>query len=69
MMRSGSSVSCWNTCWRPAAPRLLEAKGDGGPIRVWSAGCATGEEAYSAMLPALSFPFDPLSLFSNGATM
>ncbi|OPY31918.1 MAG: chemotaxis methyltransferase CheR [Methanomassiliicoccales archaeon PtaU1.Bin124] len=27
-------------------PKLLEEKGSG-PVRVWSAGCATGEEAYS----------------------
>jgi two-component system CheB/CheR fusion protein len=34
-------------------PRLFENKGAGGHVRVWVAGCATGEEAYSlAMLLA-----------------
>jgi two-component system, chemotaxis family, CheB/CheR fusion protein len=36
---------------RDVVPRLFEAKGAGDVIRVWVAGCATGEEAYSiAML-------------------
>jgi two-component system CheB/CheR fusion protein len=30
-----------------ALPPLLAAKADGDPFRVWVAGCATGEEAYS----------------------
>ena len=34
-----------------AIPRLFEGKGPDGEVRVWVAGCATGEEAYSlAML-------------------
>jgi len=28
-------------------PRILENKPDNGPINIWSAGCANGEEAYS----------------------
>jgi len=30
-----------------AVPRLFEGKGPGDAVRVWVAGCATGEEAYS----------------------
>jgi two-component system, chemotaxis family, CheB/CheR fusion protein len=43
-------------------PRLFERRGEGDQIRVWVAGCATGEEAYSvAMLlsehaAAMTFP-------------
>jgi two-component system CheB/CheR fusion protein len=36
---------------REVIPKLLAGRRDGGPVRVWVAGCATGEEAYSiAML-------------------
>jgi two-component system CheB/CheR fusion protein len=31
-------------------PRILEQRGAKAPIRVWSAGCASGEEAYSAAI-------------------
>ncbi len=39
--------SVWEVLRTQVLPHLLARKGPGGPIRVWSAGCATGEEAYS----------------------
>ncbi|HKN68756.1 MAG TPA: CheR family methyltransferase [Gemmatimonadaceae bacterium] len=41
----------WEFLEKEVVPPLLDRRSDGGPIRVWSAGCASGEEAYSlAML-------------------
>ena len=37
----------WDKLETTVVPRLLEWKGNGDQIRVWVAGCATGEEAYS----------------------
>jgi two-component system, chemotaxis family, CheB/CheR fusion protein len=37
----------WDFLRDTALPQLLERKGAGTPIRVWSAGCASGEEAYT----------------------
>jgi two-component system, chemotaxis family, CheB/CheR fusion protein len=37
----------WEYLRNEIVPRLLEQKGPTDPIRVWCAGCATGEEAYS----------------------
>ncbi len=37
----------WEALREQVLPELLSAKGVKTPIRVWSAGCATGEEAYT----------------------
>ena len=39
----------WTALRERVVPELVEHRRDG-PIRVWSAGCATGEEAYSAVM-------------------
>ncbi len=39
--------AAWQTLSDKVIPELLSAKGARAPIRVWSAGCATGEEAYT----------------------
>jgi two-component system, chemotaxis family, CheB/CheR fusion protein len=36
----------WRELQEEIVPQLLATKGPGEPIRVWSAGCASGEEAY-----------------------
>jgi two-component system CheB/CheR fusion protein len=43
----------WEFVGAEVIPRLLAERGPGDPIRVWSAGCASGQEAYTlAMLLA-----------------
>ena len=43
----------WDFLAKDVIPKLLEGRADHEPIRVWSAGCASGEEPYSvAMLLA-----------------
>ncbi|HEX6470427.1 MAG TPA: CheR family methyltransferase [Streptosporangiaceae bacterium] len=37
----------WQALTDKVVPRLLADKPEDAPVRVWSAGCATGEEAYS----------------------
>ncbi len=37
----------WDSLAADVIPRIIEEKEESAPIRVWSAGCASGEEAYS----------------------
>jgi two-component system, chemotaxis family, CheB/CheR fusion protein len=40
----------WDYLARNVVPQLLESHSDETPIRVWSAGCASGEEAYTVAM-------------------
>jgi len=42
--------AAWEALKSRIFPRIVESKSDKEPIRVWSAGCASGEEAYSAAI-------------------
>jgi two-component system CheB/CheR fusion protein len=39
--------SAWEYIASSVVPRLIDGASRGAPVRVWSAGCATGEEAYT----------------------
>lgn len=39
--------NAWKYVQEELLPEMLRAKGTSGPIRCWSAGCASGEEAYT----------------------
>lgn len=41
------NADSWRFLARRIVPQILKAKPNGEPIRAWSAGCASGEEAYS----------------------
>ena len=40
-------AAAWQVMREKVLPELLERRDDGEPIRVWCAGCASGQEAYS----------------------
>src|SRR4051794_38843073 len=40
-------ATAWQHLQEEVLPGVLEDKEDGSPIRVWCAGCASGEEAYT----------------------
>lgn len=40
-------ASCWDYVTAEIIPRIIAGKSQSEPIRVWSAGCASGEEAYT----------------------
>jgi two-component system CheB/CheR fusion protein len=39
--------SAWEYVQQEIVPRIVESKGNCDPIRIWSTGCASGEEAYT----------------------
>jgi two-component system, chemotaxis family, CheB/CheR fusion protein len=40
----------WEFVEKQVIPAILDSKGPHAPVRVWSAGCASGQEAYSAAM-------------------
>jgi two-component system CheB/CheR fusion protein len=43
-------AAAWEFLATDVVPRLLQTHPPGAPVRVWSAGCASGEEAYTAAI-------------------
>lgn len=45
----------WDTLTETVVPRLFEDKQQGDTVRVWTIGCATGEEAYSVAMLLMEY--------------
>ncbi len=51
----------WRALERRIVPRLFEGRGSSDHVRVWVAGCATGEEAYSIAMLLAEHAADPIT--------
>lgn len=45
----------WDSVWDNVLPALLKSRHEDRPIRVWCAGCSTGEEAYSLAITIIEY--------------
>ncbi len=62
--------SAFETLKRSVFPDLLQAKSPGTPLRIWVAGCSTGEEAYSLAICLLEYASElemqlPIQIFAT----
>ena len=63
----------WDALQTRAIPALLQDRPAGKPVRIWCAGCSTGEEAYSLAMAVLEYSTNngldiPVQLFGTDAS-